>query len=165
MIGKAVESLKLAAMDVKSEIKDIVHDVTKVSPTTVQTDYSKTDSQSIQQLDINYMNIGWNGASQITAHKIDMIVDKMNFVAQQIEVGLLQFDTIEQELRNIVSVGIPPQPAQLLSLADRIDSSQKQVFMGLQTLKNLTIDVDKATDRLQVSTQGWDNKNLGGMKW
>lgn len=169
MIGKAVEGLKLAAMDIKSDLKDMVHDATTQLPNAVQTDYSKLDSQSIPQSDVGYMNAGWNGANQMTAFQIDMIAEKINFVSEMIQQGLVAFDAIEQELVNYSRGQVPPQPQQLASMASRIDANQKQIFMGLQKLRELSIEVDKATDKLQGKAinngAGWGTKNLGGSAW
>ena len=67
------------------------------------------------------------------------------------------------QLQNCVRCNTPPQPQQLLSLASRIDSNQKQILMGLQKLKELSIEIDRATDRLQNNMNiGWGNSKIGG---
>ena len=92
----------------------------------------------------------WNApASRITANQIDMIMDKVNFISEMIQTGLLGFDAIEQELRLLAGQPNPPQPAQLISIATRIDATQRQTFASLQTLRELTREVDRATDKLQ----------------
>ena len=109
------------------------------------------------------MNLGWCSApAQMTASKIDMIADKISFVSEVIQQGLLAFDSIEEELQNCVRCNTPPQPQQLLSLASRIDSNQKQILMGLQKLKELSIEIDRATDKLQNNANiGWGNNKIG----
>lgn len=110
----------------------------------------------IQTQDLSYMN-GWNStASRITATQIDMISDKINFISEMIQSGLLGFDAIEEELRMISTQPNPPQPAQLMSLAARIDTTQRQAFDGLQKLRVLAIEIDRATDKLQ---------GTGGSDW
>lgn len=165
MIKNLIDDLKLAAMDMKSEVKDVIHDMTTKLPNTVQTDYSKLDSQNIPNSDLGYMSMGWGTMpAQMTANRIDMIAEKINFVSDMIQQGLLAFDSIEIELQACAKGNIPPQPQQLLALAGRIDTNQKQIFMGLQKLKELSIEIDRATDRLQSgqTSQGWGNKNIGG---
>lgn len=165
MIGDLVNNLKLTAMDIKSEIKDVVHDVTTKMPDTVQTDYSKLDSQNIQSSDLGYMNNGWGGMqSKMAANQIDMIAEKINFVSDIIQQGLMAFDAIEAELNNYARGTVPPQPQQLTSMAIRVDSNQKQIFMGLQKLKELSAQIDKATDTLQGNQNDslWGSKNIGG---
>lgn len=164
MIKDLITDLKISAMDLKSEVKDVIHDITTKPPVTVQEDYSKLDKQRIDVGELDYMNLGWNSApAQMTASKIDMIADKISFVSEVIQQGLLAFDSIEDELQNCVRCNTPPQPQQLLSLASRIDSNQKQILMGLQKLKELSIEIDRATDRLQNNMNiGWGNSKIGG---
>ena len=164
MIKDLITDLKISAMDLKSEVKDVIHDITTKPPVTVQEDYSKLDKQRIDVGELDYMNLGWNSTpAQMTASKIDMIADKISFVSEVIQQGLLAFDSIEDELQNCVRCNTPPQPQQLLSLASRIDSNQKQILMGLQKLKELSIEIDRATDRLQNNMNiGWGNSKIGG---
>ena len=163
MIKDLITDLKISAMDLKSEIRDVIHDITIKPPTTVQEDYSKLDRQEITVEELGYMNLGWCSApAQMTASKIDMIADKISFVSEVIQQGLLAFDSIEDELQNCVRCNTPPQPQQLLSLASRIDSNQKQILMGLQKLKELSIEIDRATDKLQNNANiGWGNNKIG----
>lgn len=164
MIKNLVDDLKLAAMDMKLEVKDVIHDMTTKLPDTVQTDYSKLDSQNIPNSDLGYLSSGWGVMpAQMTASRIDMIADKINFVSDMIQQGLLAFDSIEIELQSCAKGTVPPQPQQLLALAGRIDTNQKQIFMGLQKLKELSIEIDRATDKLQggQTSQGWGNKTRG----
>lgn len=149
MLKNLITDLKLTAMDVVGEVKDLAHDLTTNLPDTVQKDFKATDSQNIQSDDMSYMN-SWNApASRITANQIDMITDKINFISEMIQTGLLGFDAIEQELRMLANQPNPPQPAQLISLATRIDATQQQTFSGLQKLRVLSMEIDKATDKLQ----------------
>lgn len=160
MLKDLITDVKIAATDLVGDIKSAAHDMTTKLPDAVQTDYSTLDKQSIpSQQPLEYMGNGWGGmASTMTANQIDMIADKMNFVSSMIQTGLLGFDSIEEELRIMATQLTPPQPAQLLSIAARIDSTQKQAYMGLQELKRLAESVDKATDRLQggnSAASGW----------
>lgn len=122
--------MKLAAMQAVGDVKDMVHDTTTKLPDAVQTDYAKLDRQSIgtprQQAGLEYMHN-----------------------------GLLGFDAIEEELRTMAMQSMLPQPEQLIGLATRIDGLQRQVFNGLQELRNLSVHIDQATDKLQ-------NNNVGG---
>ena len=161
MVKDLITDLKLSAMDMKIKAKDTIHSMTTKMPEPVQYDFSIIDSQSIKNSEMEYMssmNTGWTNTSQMTAFRIDMIAEKINFVSEMIQQGILAFDDIEEELKNCVRSGTPPQPQQLLSLAGRIDTNQKQIFMGLQKLRELSTDIDKATDKLQNSvTTSWRN--------
>lgn len=149
MLKNLITDLKLTAMDVVGEVKDLAHDLKTNLPEAVQKDFKSSDKQMIQTNELDYMN-SWNTAhSRITANQIDVISDKVNFIAEMMQTGLLGFDSIEEELRIIASQPNPPQPAQLMSLASRIDMTQRQVFEGLQKLRYLTVEIDKATDKLQ----------------
>lgn len=151
MLENIIRDVKLAAMDVVADVKEMAHDVTTKLPDQVQKDFSEMDNKKIQTNgQVEYMSNNWNMAgATMTAYQIDAIVDKMNFIANMIQNGLLSFDAIETELRALSVLPTPPSPAQLVSLASRIDASQKQTFNGLQELRNLTVQVDKATDKLQ----------------
>ncbi len=166
MLGNLIRDAKLAAMQAVDEVKDLVHERTTKLPEAVQTDYKSLDQQSITQSGqepvLEYMNNSWgNMASTMTAHQIDMIADKQNFIANMIQNGLLGFDAIEEELRTMAVQSVPPQPAQLLGLATRIDATQKQIFNGLQELRNLAVHIDKATDKLQNNhLNGWSQPTI-----
>lgn len=160
MLENLIKDVKLAAMDVVADVKEMAHDATTKLPDQVQKDFSQMDNRQLQAgAGTEYMGNGWGmmGAT-MTAYQIDATVDKMNFIANMIQNGLLSFDAIETELRAMASLPTPPSPAQLMSLAARIDASQKQTFNGLQELRNLTVQVDKATDKLQNGSQnaGWN---------
>lgn len=159
MLGNIINDVKVAAMGAVQDIKDVVHDVTTTLPDDKIVEFKEVDKQSIQprndQGGLEYMTSGWGmtGAA-MTANQIDLIVDKMNFVANMIQNGLITFDAIETELRAIAMQPVPPQPSQLVGLAARIDASQKQTYDGLQELRRLAVEVDKATDRLQGKQAG-----------
>ena len=158
MLKNLISDVKLATMDIVGEVKDTVHEMTTKLPEQVQTDYSNMDKQSMDNTNLMYMSNGWNNVQAgLTANKIDMIADKMKFVSSMIQTGLLGFDAIEEELRIMSMQLTPPRPEQLTSLAIRIDSTQRQVYEGLQELKRLTESIDKATDTLQVNgaSSGW----------
>lgn len=166
MIKNLIRDAKIAAMQTVDEVKEMVHDATTKLPDAVQTDYTKLDQQNIspsrQSQGLEYMNNSWGMmSSSITANQIDAIADKQNFIANMIQNGLLGFDSIEEELRAMAMQSVPPQPAQLLSLATRIDSTQMQIFNGLQELRKLAMHIDKATDKLQNNgSTGWNQPNV-----
>lgn len=166
MLGNIIREAKLAAMDAVQDVKDIVHDVTTTLPDEKPIDFKDVDKQSIitpHSQGLEYMTNGWGlNSATMTANQIDMIVDKMNFVANMIQNALLNFDTIEAELKFMASQSVPPQPAQLMGIAARIDGTQKQTFDGLQQLRRLAMEVDKATDQLQNKQNhaGWNTQVL-----
>lgn len=160
MLDNLIRDAKLAAMQAVGEVKELVHDVTTKMPEQVQ-DFSKPqDFGKPQAQPMEYMSGGWGMmASTMTANQIDMIADKQNFIANMIQNELLGFDGIEQELRAMAQSPTPPQPAQLISLAARIDTYQRQAYNGLQELRKLSQQVDQATDKLQNGgQQGWSSQ-------
>lgn len=105
--------------------------------------------------DTNYM--GWNNApSKMTAYQIDNLADKIRFLTDMLDNTLISFDTLEKELVNMANAPVPPQPTALTSVANRIDGNQKQLRDGLNKLKELTKEIDLATDKLQGNNKnGW----------
>lgn len=163
MIKNMMNDLKIAAMDIASEVKDVAHDAMTVLPDEKPIQFNdESKMQSINAGGMEYMNAGWGmQASAMTATQIDMIADKINFVSDMIAQGLIAFDAVENELVALSRGNIPPQPAQLQAIAGRVDANQKQIFMGLQKLKELSKEVDRATDKLQqgnAAQGGWGNK-------
>lgn len=159
MLNNIIRDAQLAAQKVTSEIKDVVREMQTPDVAVVQQGYEETDMQNLGQAapQMEYMNSGWNmNASVVTANQIDMIVDKMNFIANMVQNYLMGFDAIETELRALANQSMPPQPAQLIAIAGRIDMQQRQTYEGLQQLRALAKQVDAATDKLQNNTQsGW----------
>lgn len=98
-----------------------------------------------------YMNWGNN---KMTMHTIDMIADKVAFAVDMINGALLGFDAIEKELVALAGQPTPPQPVMLTALAGRIDTNQQQVLQGLLKIKEMMVEIDRATDTVQGKT-GW----------
>ncbi len=103
----------------------------------------------------NYMTTGWNNKGMMVANKVDHIVDKISFVSDMLENNLLALDAIEGELQTLSRGNVPPTPQTLATMATRIDSVQAQIRHGLTKMKELSREVDLATDSLQSGTAGW----------
>lgn len=103
----------------------------------------------------NYLNAGWNNNSYMVANKVDHIVDKISFVSDMLENNLMALDAIEGELQHLSRGQTPPSPQTLVTLATRIDSIQSQIKHGLLKMKELSKEVDLATDTLQSNNIGW----------
>lgn len=103
----------------------------------------------------NYMTSGWNNKSFMVANKVDHTVDKIAFVSEMLENNLLALDAIEGELQVMSRSNTPPTPQALATMATRIDSIQSQIRHGLTKMKELSKEVDLATDALQGSGAGW----------
>lgn len=166
MIKNMLTDLKLAAMDVVGDIKDVAHDaMTTLPDEKVVTFNNEGKKQSIESGELNYMSGGWSQIpAQMTANRIDMIAEKIAFVSEMIATGLISFDSVEQELINVSRGNTPPTPAQLQSIAARIDTNQKQIYNGLKKLNELAKEIDVATDKLQggqQSSTGWGTKGVG----
>lgn len=103
----------------------------------------------------NYMTNGWGGATQqqMTAHKIDAQAEKVAFVVEMLQNALLGFDGIEKELVALSNAPVPPNPSQLVVLAQRVDTNQQQVMQGLNKIRELMTSIDRETDNIQKS--GW----------
>lgn len=99
----------------------------------------------------NYMNWGNN---KMTMHTIDMIADKVAFAVDMINSALLGFDAIEKELVALASQPTPPQPVMLTAIAGRVDTNQQQVMQGLLKIKEMMVEIDRATDTAKAKT-GW----------
>lgn len=168
MIKDMIADLKIAAMEVVNDVKDVAHDVTTKLPNAVQDEFNKENMNNninANPSDLMYLNNAWQVPNQMTANRIDMVADKINFVSSMIQQGLLAFDGLEEELKLMANSPTPPSPAQLVSIASRIDTNQKQIFMGLQKLRELSVEIDKATDTLQGRPQnissGWGKNSVG----
>lgn len=168
MIKNMMNDLKIGAMDIVREVKSTTHDAMTKLPDEKPIQFNnESKMQGINAGGMEYMNAGWGmQASAMTATQIDMIADKINFVSDMIAQGLIAFDAVESELVALSRGTVPPQPAQLQAIAGRVDVNQQQIFMGLQKLKELSKEVDRATDKLQRGnvSQGWGCNN-GGVKW
>lgn len=103
----------------------------------------------------NYLTSGWNNKSYMVANKVDHIVDKISFVSDMLENNLLALDAIEGELQTLSRGTNPPTPQTLATMATRIDSIQAQIRHGLTKMKELSKEVDVATDVLQGGHADW----------
>ena len=102
---------------------------------------------------MSYMNTSnWGYSSQqATANHVDYIADKMNFGIDMINNTLMGVDTISKELIALAGGQTPPKPEQLKAMAARLDTYQNQVKDGLNKIKEMTKEIDKATDAIQQS--------------
>lgn len=105
---------------------------------------------------VNYMTSDWGGTkSKETALKIDHIADKAQFAIEMLESALRGFDTIEKEIIDISNATQLPSREAIRAFAYRIDTHQNQVSDGLQRLRAMMVDVDRATDGIQGVRSGW----------
>lgn len=103
----------------------------------------------------NYMS-GWgNQQAKETALKIDHIADKAKFGIEMLGTGLIGIDAIEKELIELSNAPHAPSQVQIRSLAHRLDAHQKQLEQGLQRIKDMMNDIDRATDSIQGPRSGW----------
>ena len=167
MIKNMLDDLKIAAMDVVADVKEVAHDAMTKLPDEVPIQFNnEAEKQNIPQQELSYMTPNTWGAApaQMTANRIDMIAEKIDFVSEMIGNGLVAFDAVEQELISLSRGQTPPTPAQLQGIAGRVDANQKQILMGLQKLRQLAVEIDKATDHLQGNkgaSQGWGTRGIG----
>ncbi len=98
----------------------------------------------------NYMTSDWqNSRTKETAMKIDHIADKAKFAIEMLESALAGFDTIEKEIIDLSNASIQPTREQIRAFAYRIDSNQNQLRDGMNRVKSMMLEVDKATDGIQ----------------
>lgn len=104
----------------------------------------------------NYMTSDWGSSTtKETALKIDHLADKAQFAIEMLESALRGFDTLEKEIIDISNASTMPSREQIRAFAYRIDTHQNQLGDGLQRLKKMMHDVDKATDPIQGVKTGW----------
>jgi hypothetical protein len=104
----------------------------------------------------NYMTSDWGSSkTKETALKIDHIADKAQFAIEMLESALRGFDTIEKEIVDISNATQMPSREQIRAFAYRVDTHQKQVQDGLERLKQMMRDVDRATDNIQAVKTSW----------
>lgn len=98
----------------------------------------------------NYLVSDWGTSTRKeTALKIDHIADKAQFAIEMLESALRGFDTIEKEIVDISNASAMPSRETIRAFAYRIDTHQRQVQDGLERIKNMMKDIDKATDVIQ----------------
>ncbi|MFB9328250.1 hypothetical protein ACFFSY_20160 [Paenibacillus aurantiacus] len=103
----------------------------------------------------NYMS-GWgNNQAKETASKIDHIADKAKFGIEILGTGLIGIDALEKELIEMSNAQYAPSQEQIRAIAHRLDAHQKQLQQGLDRIKEMMIDIDKATDSIQRPRTGW----------
>ncbi|MGL4453366.1 MAG: hypothetical protein ACRCTZ_19560 [Sarcina sp.] len=103
----------------------------------------------------NYYSDGWgNNKTKYVATEVDHVADKIKFLADIMESQIIAFDAVEQELLNYSQASMPPSPEVLRNIASRIDVIQTQVRENLEKMKDLSVAVDRATDKIQNS-HGW----------
>lgn len=103
-----------------------------------------------------YMTSDWGSSkTKETALKIDHIADKAEFAIEMLESALRGFDTLEKEIVDMSNSTTMPSREQVRAIAYRIDTHQNQVSDGLNRLKYMMKDVDKATDNIQGVRTSW----------
>jgi len=104
----------------------------------------------------NYMSSDWGSSrTKETALKIDHIADKASFAIDMLESALRGFDTIEKEIVDLSNSSVMPSREQIRAFSYRIDTNQNQLRDGLERLKNMMKDVDRATDGIQQVKSNW----------
>ncbi|MGO4540842.1 hypothetical protein [Paenibacillus sp. 2TAB19] len=103
----------------------------------------------------NYMG-GWgNQQAKETALRIDHLADKAKFGIEMLGTGLIGIDALEKELIELSNAPQAPTQVQIRSLAHRLDSHQKQLEQGLNRIKDMMNDIDRATDSIQGPRTNW----------
>jgi hypothetical protein len=104
----------------------------------------------------NYMTSDWGSSkTKETTMKIDHIADKAQFAIEMLESALRGFDTIEKEIVDLSNSSQMPSRESIRAFAYRIDTHQKQVQDGLERIKQMMLDIDKATDGIQSYKTSW----------
>jgi translation initiation factor 2 alpha subunit (eIF-2alpha) len=104
----------------------------------------------------NYMSSDWgNSQAKYTAMNIDHVADKAKFAIEMLESALKGFDTIEKEIVDASNASNPITREGLRAFAYRVDTHQNQVQDGLNRLKQMMNDIDKATDGIQRQRTSW----------
>lgn len=104
----------------------------------------------------NYMSSDW-GSSQTkyTVQHIDHVADKAKFAIQMLETAVKGLDVLEKEIVDLSNATTIPSRESIRALAYRIDAQQGQVQSGLDHLKNMMSEIDRATDNIQKPRTSW----------
>lgn len=104
----------------------------------------------------NYMSSDWgNTQTKYAALNIDHIADKAKFAVEILEATVKAFDSIEKEIVDASHATTPITREGLRGFSYRIDAQQQQLIQGLQHLKQMMTDIDKATDTIQKQRTSW----------
>lgn len=103
----------------------------------------------------NYMSSWGSSQTKEAALKVDHIADKAKFGIEMLSTGLVSVDALEKELIELSNAPHPPTQAQIRSIAHRLDAIQKQLQQGLDRVKEMMNDIDKATDAIQATRTSW----------
>lgn len=104
----------------------------------------------------NYMSSDWGSTqTKYAALNIDHIADKAKFAIEILETSVKAFDSIEKEIVDASQATNPITREGLRAFSYRIDAQQQQLIQGLQQLKQMMTDIDKATDTIQKQRTNW----------
>ncbi|SDY88737.1 hypothetical protein SAMN05444416_109175 [Thermoactinomyces sp. DSM 45892] len=104
----------------------------------------------------NYMSSDWGQLHTKTAAlNIDHLADKATFAIQVLESTVKAFDSIEKEIVDASNAATPITREGLRAFSFRIDAQQQQLMQGLQQLKQMMTDIDKATNSIQQPKTSW----------
>lgn len=103
----------------------------------------------------NMNNWGYSTPQAQTANKVDLIADKVKFVATMANNTLIALDEVQRELLALSNAPTPPRKDQLQAIAGRISTYQKQLKDNFTTIEQLSVDIDKTTDIIQNNGSGW----------
>lgn len=104
---------------------------------------------------MNDNNWGYQSPQQHVANKVDHVADKISFALDMADNQIIGIDGIETELRALASGKTPPTPAQLISIAGRLNTLQTQLKDNFAKVKQMTKEIDATTDAIQSGQGGW----------
>lgn len=104
----------------------------------------------------SYMGGGrtnWNNNHRV-ADSVDHTASQITLACDMITNAGINFEGIQQELMMLANQPSPPEPAQLISIANRIQTTKRQIDDSVQKVKEFARNIDSKTDEIQ-NRGGW----------
>ncbi|WP_155592119.1 hypothetical protein [Lysinibacillus cavernae] len=90
----------------------------------------------------------WNSNQRI-ADSVDHTASQIVLACDMITNATFSFDAIQQELMMLSNQPVPPEPSQLMSLANRLQLTKRQIDDSVHKVKEFAKHIDSKTDEIQ----------------
>lgn len=92
--------------------------------------------------------MNWNSNQRI-ADSVDHTASQITLACDMITNAGINYEGIQQELLMLANQPNPPEPSQLIGLANRIQTTKHQVDNSVQKIKEFARNIDSKTDEIQ----------------